>query len=466
MDGRRRRPGPEGSRRELYLTLNRLLRTWRTYELDALTWALQFVQLERGRKPRAREARIGNKRVRHELLAQYLVAPRQGALWLVQTEDESGGVRASGVTTFDLADEKLVKRHYVGVRNLDLAGRGNVEIAMEQRYADGAGRRLSLTMDKWGGDRPFDLTVPRVSDNPPPPPPPPPPAAVPFFNLGAAPADAASAPYRSKGKAPTHPFGHWPTAPAPVPGAAARPSAERPLRHVRPHAGAHDVLALRDDGGPAQDVRRLQGQEGRAEGQEGRGPAPGRRRRAHSPSSPSRSAPCCLAAPWRRFASAAAAAAHFLSVTARDIEALVAGTPMYHLTIEARRATASPTSVVDLTSSPSESPSSRVVTDLSSPSPRPQTRPQVAGQARGFARCRHAQGPGPAGRRARRGQPEHLPRAASPLNTPPEGAATYACSRAKVRHPRHHDNSTAALRVLASRARGAAGDERVGELDA
>ena len=110
---------------ELYLTLNRLFETWRTYELDALTWALQFVQLERGRKPRAREARIGNKRVRHELLAQYLVAPRQGALWLVQTEDESGGVRASGVTTFDLADEKLVKRHYVGVRNLDLAGRGN-----------------------------------------------------------------------------------------------------------------------------------------------------------------------------------------------------------------------------------------------------------------------------------------------------------------------------------------------------
>ena len=97
---------------------------------------------------------------------------------------------------------------------------------MEQRYADGAGRRLSLTMDKWGGDRPFDLTVPRVSDNPPPPPPPPPPpAGVPFFNLGAAPADAASAPYRSKGKAPTHPFGHWPTAPAPIRRKAARPSA-------------------------------------------------------------------------------------------------------------------------------------------------------------------------------------------------------------------------------------------------
>ena len=76
-------------------------------------------------------------------------------------------------------------------------------------------------------------------------------------------------------------------------------------------------------------------------------------------------------APWRRFATAAAAATHYPGVTARDIEALVAGTPMYHLTIEARRATASPTSVVDLTSSPSESPSSKVVTDLSSPSPRP-----------------------------------------------------------------------------------------------
>merc|ERR1719271_1898740 len=30
---------------ELYLTLNRLFETWRTYELDALTWALQFMVL-------------------------------------------------------------------------------------------------------------------------------------------------------------------------------------------------------------------------------------------------------------------------------------------------------------------------------------------------------------------------------------------------------------------------------------
>ena len=358
---------------ELYLTLNRLFETWRTYELDALTWALQFVQLERGRKPRAREARIGNKRVRHELLAQYLVAPRQGALWLVQTEDESGGVRASGVTTFDLADEKLVKRHYVGVRNLDLAGRGNVEIAMEQRYADGAGRRLSLTMDKWGGDRPFDLTVPRVSDNPPPPPPPPPPAAVPFFNLGAAPADAASAPYRSKGKAPTHPFGHWPTAPAPMPGGGRAPVGENDPCGTCGRTPAHTTFSRFVTTGARRktcDACKAKKDAQKAKKAAAPRPAAVAPPRAQ-PEQPVEVRSLLPSAPWRRFASAAAAATHFPGVTARDIEALVAGTPMYHLTIEARRATASPTSVVDLTSSPSESPSSRVVTDLSSPSPRP-----------------------------------------------------------------------------------------------
>jgi len=46
--------------------------------------------------------------------------------------------------------------------------------------------------------------------------------------------------------------------------------------------------------------------------------------------------------PWRRFASAAAAATHYPGITAYEIEALVAGNGPGHLFIEARRATASP----------------------------------------------------------------------------------------------------------------------------
>ena len=225
-------------------------------------------------------------------------------------------------------------------------------------------------MDKWGGDRPFDLTVPRVSDNPPPPPPPPPPAAVPFFNLGAAPADAASAPYRSKGKAPTHPFGHWPTAPA-VPGGGRAPVGENDPCGTCGRTPAHTTFSRFVTTGARRktcDACKAKKDAQKAKKAAAPRPAAVAPPRAQ-PEQPVEVRSLLPSAPWRRFASAAAAATHFPGVTARDIEALVAGTPMYHLTIEARRATASPTSVVDLTSSPSESP--KVVTDLSSPSPRP-----------------------------------------------------------------------------------------------
>merc|ERR1719426_369179 len=213
---------------------------------------------------------------------------------------------------------------------------------MEQRYADGAGRRLSLTMDKWGGDRPFDLTVPRVSDNPPPPPPPPPPAAVPFFNLGAAPADAASAPYRSKGKAPTHPFGGW--QPAPVPGGGRAPVGENDPCGTCGRTPAHTTFSRFVTTG----ARRKTCDACKAKKDAAPRPAAVAPPRPEQPVEVRSLLPN---APWRRFATAAAAATHYPGVTARDIEALVAGSPMYHLTIEARRATASPTSVVDLTSS-------------------------------------------------------------------------------------------------------------------
>ena len=341
------KPGPDLADRaaELYLTLCRLFETWRTYELDALSWALQMVQLERGRKARARAAGTLNKRVRHELLAQYLIAPRQGALWLVQADEEGDDFRGSGLTTFDLAAPAHLRRHYAG------HGHSALEIAMEQRYADGAGRRLSITADKWSYDRPAEYTVPRVLDNPPPPPP-----VVPAWPaFGASPTGP--------------PLGAGPPGPPP-----------------RPSVGENDPCSGCGRGPPLVAFSRFLTTGLRrktCDGCRSKINAATARKKAATNAAPAPRRPVILSGDqpveirvhdgaWRRFVNAGAAALAYPGIAAGVIEGLIASPGVAHPAIEARRATAVPTTVTDLTS-PTSSPS-RGVIDLASPSPRPGSR--------------------------------------------------------------------------------------------
>ena len=165
----------EAAAAALFLRLTRLFETWKSYEVDALVHALQFLKLKRStsdhglaqRKPLAEELGRIKSRALHELLAHFLVNPRQGSLWCVALED-GGGFQGSGVTTYDLAPPPLLRAHYgVHARGLPC------EVGLGQTYVDAAGKggkRLSITHDRYGRDRPADLTVRRVWDEPPPPP--------------------------------------------------------------------------------------------------------------------------------------------------------------------------------------------------------------------------------------------------------------------------------------------------------
>ena len=85
---------------------------------------------------------------------------------------------------------------------------------------------------------------------------------------------------------------------------------------------------------------------------------------------------------WRRFANAGAAALAYPGIAAGVIEGLIASPGVAHSAIEARRSTAVPTTVTDLTS-PSSSPASKKqgdVIDLASPPPRPGSRRKSPGR--------------------------------------------------------------------------------------
>ncbi|KAH8049693.1 helicase [Aureococcus anophagefferens] len=154
----------EAAAAALFLRLTRLFETWKSYEVDALVHALQFLKLKRStsdhglaqRKPLAEELGRIKSRALHELLAHFLVNPRQGSLWCVALED-GGGFQGSGVTTYDLAPPPLLRAHY-GVHARGLL----CEVGLGQTYVDAAGKggkRLSITHDRYGRDRPADLTL-------------------------------------------------------------------------------------------------------------------------------------------------------------------------------------------------------------------------------------------------------------------------------------------------------------------
>ena len=167
---------------------------------------------------------------------------------------------------------------------------------------------------------------------------------MPFFNLGAAPADAASAPYRSKGKAPAHPFGGWPTAPAPVHGGGRAPVGENDPCGTCGRTPAHTTFSRFVTTGARR--KTCDACKAKKDAQEAKKAAAPRPTAIVQPRAqleqPVEVRDRGRGGPWRRFASAAAAATHYPGITAYDIEALVAGNGPGHLYIEARRATASP----------------------------------------------------------------------------------------------------------------------------
>ena len=145
----------------LYLRLTRLFETWKTYEVHALAYALQLLKLipSTSSACRAYDVTGGlSTRAMHEILAHYLVAPRQAALWTVPLEDGGAGFRGTGVTTYDLAPPALLRRSYAA-----FARGAAVEVALGATYTtDATSRRLSITHNKFSSSRPPDLTVPRV----------------------------------------------------------------------------------------------------------------------------------------------------------------------------------------------------------------------------------------------------------------------------------------------------------------